>query len=67
MVLKSTRQRGEKNDVHQSDDKSLRVLNYEEGPKVEISIKKAPAIDVKAVLKAETNDVIIGDDNCTQE
>jgi hypothetical protein len=63
MVLKSTRQRGEKNDVHLSDDKSCHVLNYEEVPKVETSVKTAPAIDVKA----ETDDVIIGDDICTQE
>ena len=63
MVLKSTRQRREKNDVHLSVYQSCRVLNYEKVQKVETSVKTAPAIDVKA----KTDDVIIGDDICTQE
>jgi hypothetical protein len=40
MVLKSTRQRGGKNDVHLSDEQNCCVPNEEEAPKeTEISIK----------------------------
>jgi hypothetical protein len=64
MVLKSTRQRGGKNDVHLSDEQNCCVPNEEEAPKeTETSVKLVPALEVIA----ETDVEIIGGEICTQE